>query len=172
MSWSLSLSAESCMGLGWCCPRRLSGISAGCRFHPLLPLCACVCLSPFSRVRLFLTPWTASHQAPLSMGFSRQEYWSGVPFPPPGDLPNLGMEPQPLMSSAMAGRFFITSASWGLQRCKRCCSLMRSGSHTEIDKKSVFLFPMKTPIRCSFRAPVGSTRLWLLSCKYLCGFSI
>ena len=39
------------------------------------------------------TPWTAAHQAPLSMGFPRQEYWSGLPFPPPGDLPNLGTEP-------------------------------------------------------------------------------
>ena len=42
-----------------------------------------------SHSRLFATPWTVSHQAPLSMGFSRQEYWSGLPFPPPGDLPNL-----------------------------------------------------------------------------------
>ena len=47
----------------------------------------------FSRVRLFATRWTVVHQAPLSMGFSRQEYWSGLPFPSPGDLPNLGIEP-------------------------------------------------------------------------------
>ena len=46
-----------------------------------------------SRVRLFATPWTAAHQAPQSMGFSRQEYWSGLPFPSPGDLPNPGIEP-------------------------------------------------------------------------------
>ena len=45
-----------------------------------------------SHIRLFATPWTVARQAPLSMGFSRQEYWSGLPFPPPGDLPNLGME--------------------------------------------------------------------------------
>ena len=43
--------------------------------------------------RLFGTPWTAAHQAPLSMGFSRQEYWSGLPFPSPGDLPDSGIEP-------------------------------------------------------------------------------
>ena len=42
---------------------------------------------------LFATPWTVARQAPLSMGFSRQEYWSGLPFPPPGDLPNPGIEP-------------------------------------------------------------------------------
>ena len=46
-----------------------------------------------SRVRLFATPWTAAHQAPLSMGFSRQEYWRGLPFPSPGDLLNPGIEP-------------------------------------------------------------------------------
>ena len=46
-----------------------------------------------SRVRLFATPWTVAYQVPLSMGFSRQEYWSGWPFPCPGDLPNPGIEP-------------------------------------------------------------------------------
>ena len=46
-----------------------------------------------SRVRLFVTPWTEAHQAPPSMKFSRQEYWSGLPFPSPGNLPNLGIEP-------------------------------------------------------------------------------
>ena len=47
-----------------------------------------------SRVRLFATPWTVAHQAPPSMGFSRQEYWSGLPFPSPGDLPNPGIKPR------------------------------------------------------------------------------
>ena len=47
-----------------------------------------------SRIRLFATPWTVAHQAPLSMGFSRQEYWSGLPFPSPGGLPNPGIEPR------------------------------------------------------------------------------
>ena len=46
-----------------------------------------------SRVQLFATPWTAAYRAPLSMGFSRQEYWSGLPFPSPGDLPDPGIEP-------------------------------------------------------------------------------
>ena len=48
-----------------------------------------------------MTPWTIALQAPLSMGFSRQEYWSGLPFSPPGDLPNPGIEPMSLMSSAL-----------------------------------------------------------------------
>ena len=47
-----------------------------------------------SRIGLFATPWTVAHQAPPSMGFSRQEYWSGLPFPSPGDLPDAGIEPQ------------------------------------------------------------------------------
>ena len=50
-------------------------------------------MKSLSRVRLFATPWTVACQAPLSMGFSRQEYWSGLPFPSPGDLPDPGIEP-------------------------------------------------------------------------------
>ena len=57
------------------------------------------------------TLWTVAHKAPLSMGFSRQEYWSGLPCPPPGDLPNSGIKPMSLSSAAMAGRFFTTSAT-------------------------------------------------------------
>ena len=57
-------------------------------------VCMCVCVpSRFSYVQLFETPWTVAHQAPLSMGFSRQEYWRGLPCPPPGDLPNPGIKP-------------------------------------------------------------------------------
>ena len=48
----------------------------------------------FSHIQLFVTPWTVAYQAPLSMGFSRQEYWSGLPFPSPGDLPNPGIKPR------------------------------------------------------------------------------
>ena len=50
-----------------------------------------------------VTPWTIARQAPLSMGFSRQEYWSGLPRPSPGDLPNPGIEPESLTSPALAG---------------------------------------------------------------------
>ena len=68
--------------------------------------------SRFNSVQLFVTQWAATHQDPLSVGFSRQEYWSGLPCPPPWDLPNLGIEPMSLMSPALAGRFFITSFTW------------------------------------------------------------
>ena len=60
---------------------------------------ACM-LSRFSRVRLFVTLWTIAKQAPLSMGFSRQEYWSELPCPPPGDLPETGIEPTSLALQA------------------------------------------------------------------------
>ena len=66
----------------------------------------------FSCVQLFVTLWTIAHQAPLSMGSSRQEYWSGLPCPSPGDLPKPGIKPTSLTCSALAGGFFITSANW------------------------------------------------------------
>ena len=80
-------------------------------------LCYCtlysVCmLSHFSHVQLFVTLWTVACQVPLSMRFSRQEYWSGLPFPPPGNLPNPGIEPTSPMFPTLAGRFFTTSATW------------------------------------------------------------
>ena len=51
-------------------------------------------MKSLSHVRLFVTPWTVAYQAPLSMGFSRQGYWSGLPFPSPGDLPDPGIKPR------------------------------------------------------------------------------
>ena len=71
----------------------------------LLMHCLCVWRGP---VRLFVTPWTAACQAPLSMAFSRQEYWSGLPFPPPGDLPNSEIEPVSPVAPTLAGRLFST----------------------------------------------------------------
>ena len=72
---------------------------------------ACV-LSHFSRVQLFATLWTVAHRDPQSMGFSRQEYWSGLLCPPPGDPPNPGVKPASLMSPALAGGFFTTNFTW------------------------------------------------------------
>ena len=70
------------------------------------------CKGHFSHVQLFVTLWTVACQVPLSMGFSRQEYCSGLPCLPPEDLPDLGTEPASLISPAQAGGFFITSAMW------------------------------------------------------------
>ena len=69
------------------------------RLDPLEP-CVCV-LSRFSRVQLFATLWAVAHQAPLSRGFSRQQYWSGLPCPPPGDLPHPGIKPTYPAASAL-----------------------------------------------------------------------
>ena len=69
-------------------------------------------LSRFSCVQLFTTLWTAACQAPLSMEFSRQECWSGLPFPTPGDLPNSGIESTSLMFPSLPGGFFTTSTTW------------------------------------------------------------
>ena len=72
----------------------------------------CLYVHMLNRVQLFVTPWTTACQAPLSMGFPRQDYWSGLPFPSPGDLPDPGIEP------ALAGGFFTTSATWeALKMC-------------------------------------------------------
>ena len=79
----------------------------------LCPVTGGVCvLSHLRRVRLFATPWTVANQAPLSKGFSRQESWSGLLSLPPGDLPDPGTEPASLTSSALAGGFSTTSATW------------------------------------------------------------
>ena len=77
----------------------------------MVGLCVCM-VGCFERVQLSVTLWTVAHQAPLSMGFSRQEYWNGLSCPPPGDLPNPGIESTPLMSPALAGWFFTTSVTW------------------------------------------------------------
>ena len=69
-------------------------------------------LSHFCHVCLFKTPWTVARQASQSVGFSRQEYWSGFPCPPPGDLPNPGIKPSSPVAPELAGRFFTTSTVW------------------------------------------------------------
>ena len=74
-----------------------------------------IVLSNFSHIRLFVTPWTVVCQAPLSLEFSRKEYWSGLPCPSPGDLPNPGKEPAFLLSLAPVGKFFTSSATWEAQ---------------------------------------------------------
>ena len=74
--------------------------------HACVPSC-------FSRVRLFMMLWTVADQGLLSIGFSRQKYWSGLPCPTPGDLPDPGpgIKPESLMSPALAGEFFTPSAT-------------------------------------------------------------
>ena len=72
-------------------------------------MCMPGCLS---HVQLFATLWAVAHQASLSMGFSRQEYWSGLPYSPPGDLPDPGIDSASLKSPALAVRFFTSNDTW------------------------------------------------------------
>ena len=68
-----------------------------------------MCAESLSHVQFFANPWTVSLQAPLSMGFTRQEYWSGLPFPTPEDLPDPGFEPASLVPPALEGVFFTNA---------------------------------------------------------------
>ena len=88
---------------------KLDFIMTSHKSHKLYSVCV---LSNFSRVRLCVILWTVAHQAPLAMGFSRQEYWSRLPCPPAGDLPDPGIEPVSLTSPALADGFFAISATW------------------------------------------------------------
>ena len=83
-------------------------------------------LSRFSCVRLCVTPWTVACQAPLSMGFSRQEYWNHLPCPISGDLPDLGIKPAFLIPPALAGRFFTISTTWEANRNAVLCLVAQS----------------------------------------------
>ena len=78
--------------------------------HTLITCAACA--YSLSHIQLFATPWTVACQAPLSMEFSRWEYWNGLPFHSPGDLADLEIEHVSFMSPALAGRFFTTSTTW------------------------------------------------------------
>ena len=105
--------------------QQLKAVKALSPNHQRARVCVCVCvcvcvsvcvsirtLSRFHLVQLFVTLWTIARQTPLSMGFSRQEYWSGLPCPSLEDLPNPGIEPTSLKSPALAGGLFTTSATW------------------------------------------------------------
>ena len=93
------------------CTNRIKSLSS--EMILLVPVCAV--LSRFSRVRLFATLWTVAHQAPLTMRFSRQEYWSEQSCSPPGGLPDPGTEPKSLTSPALSGGLFTPSTTWDAQ---------------------------------------------------------
>ena len=84
----------------------------------------CAVLSHFNPVRLFATLWTVAHQAPLSMGFSRQEYWRGLPCPPTGDLSDSGIEHASLKSLALAGTITAWEAHYVYNSESGSCSVM------------------------------------------------
>ena len=89
----------------------------------------------FSCVWLFVTLWTVAHEASMSMGFSRQEYWSGSPFPPPGDLLDLRIKPASLLPFALSGEFFTTSTIWeASQKLANHLKLIHKSSNTPIKR--------------------------------------
>ena len=81
-------------------------VNVKCRQQPRAVLPVYVCA--LSHFQLFVTLWTVARRAPMSIGFSRQEYYSGLPFPLPEDLPSTGTDPASLASPALAGGFFTT----------------------------------------------------------------
>ena len=99
-----------------------------------------------SRVRLFATLWTVAYQAPPSMGFSRQEYWSGLPFPSPGDLPDPGIEPwsPALRADALTSEPQLTILFAEMAIVKASSIVLTLGVHKEISK--------------SFRRPLNPER--------------
>ena len=80
-------------------------------------------------------PWTVARQAHLSMGFSRQEYWSRLPFPPPGDLPHPGIKLKALVSPALAGGFLTPRATWEADKRQQLGAKMDRGLGQKVDKK-------------------------------------
>ena len=118
-------------------------------------ICKGVCVRALSCVWLFATPWTVAHQVPLFMEFSRQNYWSGLPFPPPGDLPYLEIEPEPLVSPELQVDFLSAAPLIQLCRCVYvihtawcCVSFYRPPAYKGAFSVAVkFTSPAHTPLR-------------------------
>ena len=104
-------------------------------------------------VRFYATAWTVAHQAPLPMGFSSQEYWSGLPCRPAVDLPDLGIEPACLSSPALAGVFFTTSAT---EKDKDSLIIERMPHKVEREMSQCSLAP-KTTDPASFKKPFSAS---------------
>ena len=113
-----------------------------------------------SRVRLLATPWTVAHQAPPSMGFSRQECWSGLPFPSPGDLPHLGIKCASCTAPALAGWFFTSgpTRAHGSSRPRAEGPFHPGESHAVAFVRETRPSPSPGSLSCSFpriRGPVS-----------------
>ena len=87
------------------------------------------------------TPWTTARQTPLSMGFSRREYWSGLPFPSPGDFPDPEINVASLMSPSLAGEFFTTCATWEAQSHRK--EFTKRGNMVSILKDKLGLYEVR-----------------------------
>ena len=117
-------------------------------------------LSYFSHVRLFATPWTVARQAPLSIGFSRQEYWSGVPCPPPGNLPDPGIKPASFYVSCIGREVLYHLVPPG-----KCPLLPTKKNHTQTEKHTnaaANLYILNTYLLCTFRGTTYSFIWWFI----------
>ena len=126
-------------------------------------------LSCFCRVQLCGTPWTAACQAPLSMGFSMQEYWSGLLCPPPGDLPDPGIELKSLMSAALTGGFLTTTTTWEAQ-CSTIPCLIRDVCYRLTEKWIFVVHPILNwaivNLQCCIVSSIRQNDSVILSCKF------
>ena len=109
-------------------------------------------LNYFSPIWLFAASWTVAHKAPLSMGFSRQEHWSGLPCPSPGDLPNPGLKSVSLTSPTLAGGCFTTSAT---QKERNSLNLMKNickkfTANIILSSEKLKAFPLRSEARQGF----------------------
>ena len=116
----------------------------------------CVPAQSLSCVQFSATLWTLAHQAPLSMEFSRQEYWSGLPFPSTGDLLNPGIEPVSLASPALAGRFFMADAPGK----PPCCGRTKKTKQKATTQSTLTISRELTEIRSANTALQTSRRSW------------
>ena len=123
-------------------------------FKWLQPLYACT-LSYFSRARLFVTLWTVALQAPLCKGFCRQEYWSGLPCPPPGALPDPGIKPTSLMSPALA--------TWELSLWRTVKLKVELPHDPAIPLLGIYLENMKTLIKKDISIPMFKAALFTIA---------
>ena len=107
-------------------------------------------LSHFSGVLLFATLWTVACQDPLPMGFSRQEYWSGLSFPLPGDLPNPGIKPTSFMSPALSSGFITTNTTWEVYIHRISYNSMQIYKSFKIKFKQFYIFNQTASFFLSF----------------------
>ena len=117
-------------------------------------VCVCAHAQSLGCVQIFMTPWIVAHQTPLSMGFSRQEYWSGLPCPPPGDLPDPGIDSVSLVSPTLAGSFFTTEPPITFQLFLNFFQRTPNNfTHVFISLLSIYLLEF-SPMKDSFRNEV------------------
>ena len=104
-------------------------------------------LSHFGHIQLFVTLWTVAHEAPLSMGFSRQEYWTRLPCPSSGNLPSPGIKPTSFLSPVLAGGFFTTSATCEAQANLTKIQISQQDARTSVSCGFICKMQMKDGVK-------------------------